>query len=139
MSCSALVDLRRILEQPPGLPGQHAILGESADVDEARRGFNRLVDDGDQMMSVNVPERDMMGHRLIGTDLDSGRRRARLGKANAFADQPAKVMATSAEEGARHERADERHGSGRVESRREVVISSPYFVPGTVGVTHSPI
>src|SRR6266705_2297703 len=59
------------------------ILGESADVDEARRSFNHLVDDGDQMMSVKVPQSDMMGHRLIGTDLDSGRLELAWGTANA--------------------------------------------------------
>jgi cardiolipin synthase C len=110
-----------------------AILGESADVDEARRSFNHLVDDGDQMMSVKVPERDMMGHRLIGTDLDSGRLELAWGAANAFADQPAKVMATSAEQ-ARAMSVQMNVMDRVAESKREVVISSPYFVPGTVGV-----
>ncbi len=110
-----------------------AILGEFADVDEARRSFNHLVDDGDQMMSVRVPQSDMMGHRLIGTDLDSGRLELAWGTANAFADQPAKVMATSVEEASAM--SVQMNVMDRVaESRREVVISSPYFVPGTVGV-----
>jgi putative cardiolipin synthase len=110
-----------------------AILGMPADADEARRSFNHLVDDGDQMMSVKVPQSDMMGHRLIGTDLDSGRLELAWGTANAFADQPAKVMATSAEEASAM--SVQMNVMDRVvESRQEVVISSPYFVPGTVGV-----
>lgn len=110
-----------------------AILGESADVDEARRSFNHLVDDGDQMMSVRVPQSDMMGHRLLGTDLDFGRLELAWGTANAFADQPRKVMATSAEE-ARAMSVQMNVMDRVAESKREVVISSPYFVPGTVGV-----
>jgi putative cardiolipin synthase len=109
------------------------ILGESADVEDAQRSFNHLVDDGDQMMSVRVPSSDLMGHRLLGTDLDSGRLELAWGTANAFADQPAKVMATSAEEA--RAMSVEMNVMDRVaESRREVVISSPYFVPGTAGV-----
>src|SRR5207237_8095465 len=95
--------------------------------------FNHLVDDGDQMMSVKVPQSDMMGHRLIGTDLDSGRLELAWGTANAFADLPAKVMATSAEE-ARAMSVQMNVMDRVVESRREGVISSPYFVPGTAGV-----
>jgi putative cardiolipin synthase len=109
------------------------ILGESADVDEARRSFNHLVEDGDQMMSVKVPQSDMMGHRLIGTDLDSGRLELAWEPANAFADQPAKVMATSAER-ARAMSVQMNVMDRVAESKREVVISSLYFVPGTVGV-----
>jgi putative cardiolipin synthase len=110
-----------------------AILGESVDVDEERRSFNHLVDDGEQMMSVRVPQSDMMGHRLLGTDLDSGRLELAWGTANAFADRPAKVMATSAEE-ARAMSVQMNVMDRVAESQREVVISSPYFVPGTAGV-----
>jgi putative cardiolipin synthase len=110
-----------------------AILGEFADIDEARRSFNHLVDDGDQMMSVQVPQSDMMGHRLIGADLDSGVLELAWGAANAFADQPAKVMATSVEQA--RAMSVQMNVMDRVdESKREVVISSPYFVPGMVGV-----
>jgi putative cardiolipin synthase len=85
------------------------------------------------MMSVAVPQYDMMGYRLIGTDLDSGRLDLAWGTANAFADQPAKVMATSAEE-ARAMSVQMNVMDRVAESQREVVISSPYFVPGAVGV-----
>jgi putative cardiolipin synthase len=110
-----------------------AILGESVDVDEERRSFNHLVDNGEQMMSVSVPQSDMMGHRLLGTDLDSGRLELAWGTANAFADRPAKVMATSAEE-ARAMSVQMNVMDRVAESQWEVVISSPYFVPGTAGV-----
>jgi putative cardiolipin synthase len=109
------------------------ILGTPDDPDEARRSFNQLVDEGEQMMAVRVPERDMMGHRLLGTDLDSGRLELVWGTANAFADQPRKVMATSAEE-ARAMSVQMNIMDRLAESKHEVLISSPYFVPGTVGV-----
>jgi putative cardiolipin synthase len=109
------------------------ILGEPTDVDEARRSFNHLVDDGDQMMSVRVPQTDMMGHRLLGTDLDSGHLELVWGTARAFADRPAKVMATSVEEASAM--SVQMNIMDRVaKSTREVVISSPYFIPGAAGV-----
>ena len=109
------------------------ILGEPGDAGQARRSFDHLVDDGDQMMSVKLSERDMMGHRPIGVDLDSGRLELVWGIARAFADQPAKVMATSDEE-ARAMSVQMNIMDRVAESKREVVISSPYFVPGTLGV-----
>jgi putative cardiolipin synthase len=110
-----------------------AILGQPADVEAERARFDRLVDEGDQMMSVTVPPGDMMGHRLLGPQLDSGRLELVSGQANAFADQPAKVMAPSAEE-ARAMSVQMNVMDRVAESKQEVVISSPYFVPGTAGV-----
>jgi putative cardiolipin synthase len=109
------------------------ILGEWPDVNEARKGFNHLVDDGEQMMSVKVPPEDMLGRTPIGQDLAAGRLEVVWGSAIVLADQPQKVTATSVEEA----RAMSVHMNimDRVaESKREVVISSPYFVPGETGV-----
>src|SRR5262249_13377280 len=110
-----------------------AILGKPADADEAQKSFNHLVDDGDQMMSVKVQPVDMLEHHPISAELDSGRLQLVWGTANAFADQPAKVMATSPEQA--RAMSVQMNVMNRVgESTREVVISSPYFVPGTAGV-----
>ena len=109
------------------------ILGEGSEVNEMRKAFDHLVDDGEQMMSVKVPPEDMLGRTPIGKDLDAGRLEVVWGSAIALADQPQKVTATSVEEA----RAMSVHMNimDRVaESRREVVISSPYFVPGETGV-----
>jgi len=85
------------------------------------------------MMSVRVPQTDMMGHRLLGTDLDSGHLELVWGTARAFADRPAKVMATSVEEASAM--SVQMNIMDRVaKSTREVVISSPYFIPGAAGV-----
>jgi putative cardiolipin synthase len=110
-----------------------AILGASADREETRRSFDHLVDDGEQMMSVTVPSFDILGYGPISDDLDAGRLGLVWGTANAFADQPAKVMATS-DEMARSMSAAMNVMDRVMESKSEVVISSPYFIPGSVGV-----
>jgi putative cardiolipin synthase len=110
-----------------------AILGESADRDEARRSFDHLVDDGEQMRSVALPQSDILGYGPIRDDLDAGRLGLVWGTAVAFADQPGKVMATSAEM-ARSMSAQMNVMDRVMESKSEVVISSPYLIPGSIGV-----
>jgi putative cardiolipin synthase len=110
-----------------------AILGESADREEARRSFDHLVDDGEQMMSVVVPPFDILGYGPISDDLDAGRLGLVCGTAVAFADQPAKVMATS-KEMARSMSVQMNIMDRAMEAKSEVLISSPYFIPGPMGV-----
>ena len=110
-----------------------AILGESADPEETRRSFDHLVDDGEQMRSIALPPFDILGYGPISDDLDAGRLGLVWGTAVAFADQPAKVMATSAET-ARSMSAEMNVMDRVMESKSEVVISSPYFIPGAMGV-----
>jgi len=109
------------------------ILREPADRDASRRAFDHLVDDGDQMMGVAVAPMDMLGHRPIGAELDSGHLELATGTAVAFADQPRKVMATSVE-AARAMSVQMDIMDRVVLAKREVVISSPYLVPGDAGV-----
>ncbi len=110
-----------------------AVLGKPADDDAARKSFNHLVDDGDQMMSVTVQPMDILGHRPIGAEFDSGHLELVWGTATAIADQPDKVMATSVEQ-ARAMSVQMNIMDRVAESTHEVVISSPYFVPGAEGV-----
>ena len=110
-----------------------AILGKSADHEEARRSFDHLVDDGEQMRSLVLPPFDILGYGPISDDLDAGRLGLVWGTAVAFADQPGKVMATSAEM-ARSMSAQMNVMDRVMESKSEVVISSPYFIPGSMGV-----
>src|SRR5437899_2311829 len=113
---------------PPAHP-VGASLGEFADRDEARRGFDHLIDDGEQMRSLALPPSDILGYGPISDDLDAGRLGLVWGTAVAFADQPAKVMATSAEM-ARSMSAQMNVMDRLMESKSEVVISSPYLIPG---------
>src|SRR5258708_6632376 len=108
------------------------ILGEADVRDDARGRFNHLVDDGDQMTSVAVPPMDMLSQRPLGAELDAGRLSLASGKAVAFADQPGKVMATSAEM-ARSMSVQMNVMDRVVLSTRRGGISSPCFVPGPAG------
>ena len=109
------------------------IIAGSADPAELQRGFDHLVDDGEQMRSIPLPSTDMLGYRPIGDELDAGHLQLVWGTAVAFADQPDKVMATSAEM-ARSMSVQMSIMDRVVASKRDVVISSPYFVPGPMGV-----
>lgn len=110
-----------------------AIVGGSADREETRRGFDHLVDDGEQMMSLVLPPVDILGYGPISDDLDAGRLGLVWGPAVAFADQPAKVTATSAEM-ARSMTVQMNIMDRVMTAKSEVVVSSPYFVPGQTGV-----
>ena len=110
-----------------------AILGESADREELRHSFDHLVDDGEQMMSVAVPPVDILGYSPISDDLEAGRLGLVWGTAVAFADHPSKVMATSAEI-ARSLSVQMNVMDRVMTSKSDVVISSPYFIPGPMGV-----
>src|SRR5207237_10051518 len=103
------------------------------DAQQLKARCNALVDDGEQMMSVQLPPIDILGYGPISEDLDAGRLGLVWGKAIAFADQPAKVTATS-EEMARSMSVSMNVMDLVMASRTEVVISSPYFIPGPIGV-----
>jgi len=110
-----------------------AIVGESSDRSNAQGGFDRLVDEGDQMRAVTVPPVDMLAQHPLGVDLDTGRLTLSAGKAIAFADPPGKVMATSAEMA--RQMSVQMNIMDRVAlSKTQVVITSPYFIPGADGV-----
>lgn len=109
------------------------VLGGAADVGEARARFDRLVDEGDQMREVTVPPMDMLAQRPIGAELDAGQIAFAHGEARAFADQPTKVTATS-EEAARSMSVQMNVMDRVAVSRRSVMLSSPYFIPGTENV-----
>jgi putative cardiolipin synthase len=110
-----------------------SIVGESGEPHQRRARFNHEVDVGEQMRSVAVPPMDMLGQRPLGVELDAGRLSLAVGKAVAFSDEPGKVTATSAEK-ARAMSVQMNVMDRVARSARRVVISSPYLVPGAVGV-----
>jgi putative cardiolipin synthase len=98
--------------------------------EEAQRDFDRLVDDGEQMKSLPLSPVDILGYGPIGEELDEGRLGLVWGTAVAFADQPEKVTALSAE--AARSMSVQMDIMDRIaKATGEVVISSPYFVPRT--------
>ena len=110
-----------------------AIIHTGLDRRQLQRSFNQLVDDGEQMMSLVLPPIDILGYGPISEDLDAGRLGLIWGTAIAFADSPAKVTATS-DEMARSMSVSMNVMDLVMASRSEVVISSPYFIPGPMGV-----
>lgn len=109
------------------------IIRSDAERDELRRRFDRIVDDGEQMMAVTLPPVDILGYGPIREDLDAGRLGLVWGKATAFADPPAKVTAMTDDQ-ARSMSVSMNVMELVWKARSDVTISSPYFIPGTTGV-----
>ena len=109
------------------------VIKPSASDDELRRRFNELVDEGDQMMALTLPPIDILGYGPISDDIEDGQLGLLWGKATAFADSPEKVTAMT-DEDARKMSVTMGVMDRVLASRSEVVLSSPYFVPGTMGV-----
>jgi len=107
-----------------------------AGVDNAvlRERFDKLVDEGDQMMSLVLPSIDVLGYGAISEDLDSGRLGLIWAPAVAFADPPAKVTARTDKQ-ARDMSVAMNVMDRVITAGQEVVISSPYLIPGSTGVT----
>jgi putative cardiolipin synthase len=101
--------------------------------EQLQEDFNKLVDEGDQMMKVSMPPNDVLGYGPITEDLDAGRLGLEWGKASAFADSPDKVIAMTAE-AARSMSVTMNVFDLVTAARKEVVFSSPYLVPGKTGV-----
>ncbi len=101
--------------------------------EQLQEDFSKLVDEGDQMMEVTMPSIDILGYGPITEDLDAGRLGLEWGKAMAFADSPDKVTAMTAE-AARSMSVTMNVFDLVMTARSEVMLCSPYFVPGAMGV-----
>jgi len=101
--------------------------------EQLQEDFNKLVDEGDQMMAVTMPPTDILGYGPITDDLEAGRLGLEWGKATAFADSPDKVTAMTAE-AARSMSVTMNVFDLVKAARSEVMLCSPYFVPGRMGV-----
>ncbi len=110
-----------------------AIIASDLNREELQASFNRLVDEGEQMMELKLPPFDVLGYGPISEDLDAGRVGLIWGKATAFADPPAKVTAMS-DDAARSMSVSMNVMDLVMASSSDVVISSPYFIPGEMGV-----
>src|SRR6185369_2292093 len=73
---AAIGRLRDIFDEywnsPQAYPVE-AIVPRAGTAEEARRGFERLVDEGEQMRSITLPPNDILGYGPIAEDLDAGR------------------------------------------------------------------
>jgi len=101
--------------------------------EDLRKRFNEIVDEGDQMMALTLPPIDILGYGPISDDIKDGQLGLHWGKATAFADSPEKVTAMT-DDDARKMSVTMSVMDLVIASKSEVVLSSPYFVPGTMGV-----
>jgi putative cardiolipin synthase len=122
----------RYWNSPQVYPAQ-TIIATALDRKQLQRQFNELVDEGSPMMTVPLPPVDILGYGPISDDLDGGRLGLHWGKATAFADPPDKVTARTDEE-ARSMSVTMSVLDLVMAARSEVVLSSPYFIPGVPGV-----
>ena len=101
--------------------------------EQLQQDFNKLVDEGDQMMAVKMPATDILGYGPITDDLEAGKLGLEWGIANAFADSPDKVTAMT-REAARSMSVTMNVFDLVKVAQSEVMLCSPYFVPGEMGV-----
>jgi putative cardiolipin synthase len=107
------------------------IVHPGGDLQALRASFDALV--GQDERALALPAVDLLGYGPIVDDLDTGRLGLVWGRAVAFADPPGKVMAQTTEEATAM--SVQMDVMARVNTATEnVMISSPYFVPGTKGV-----
>ncbi len=110
-----------------------AIIDPGVDPAVLRQRFAALVDDGEQMMSLTLPPSDVLGYGAISEDLDAGRLGLIWARATAFADPPGKVLAKTDDEA--RSMSVRMNVMDRIDAARtEVVLSSPYLIPGAMGV-----
>ncbi len=82
---------------------------------------------------VILPATDVLGYGPIGEELDAGRVGLLWGAANAVADPPSKLRALTADE-ALATSVTMRFWTRLLQAQREVVLTSPYLVPGERGM-----
>ncbi len=110
-----------------------AIVASAAEPAALRRQFDALVDEGAQMMKLTLPPIDVLGYGGIRDDLDDGQLGLIWGTAVAFADPPGKASEPS-DDKARAMSVQMNVMDLVAQARRDVYITSPYLIPGTMGV-----
>jgi putative cardiolipin synthase len=109
------------------------VIGTDLTKEALRKRFDEIVDEGDQMMALALPPIDILGYGPISDDIKDGQLGLLWGKATAFADSPEKVTAMT-DDDARKMSVTMNVMDLVLASKSEVVLSSPYFIPGTMGV-----
>jgi cardiolipin synthase C len=108
----------------------HAVMGRPADAEAARLHFDRTV--GDAHVTTPQTPADPLGQSTIGAQLNEGRLTMTYASAQVHVDPPEKAGDTSLA------MAPTQAVNGLLAAltagRQEVVMVSPYFVPGEVGM-----
>jgi cardiolipin synthase C len=116
---------------PQVYPAQD-IIHTGLDHARLRNDLDEYLDDG-KVPELVLPPNDILGYGPISEDLDAGRVGLIWCQATAYADPPAKVTANSEEE-ARKLSVNLSVINMIRAAKSEVVVVSPYFIPGRKGV-----
>ena len=96
--------------------------------------FERLTADAIGAHPAPLPERtDIVGYHPLSADLQHPPLKLLYGHIEVFADDPEKVSGR-AERGSDATTVTTRVGRAMGEAKREVVVGSPYFIPGQLGM-----
>ena len=111
------------------------LIGEPLGDKEARQKyFDDVIANQEPALPIDLPTTDVLGYGPLSEDLDSGQVGLQWGSARAFADPPEKQLSKTAQI------AFETSVTNNVmmqvwQAKSELVITSPYMIPGHDGVT----
>ncbi len=101
---------------------------------EAISYFDKITDPTSTQNLMSLPAMDILGHKPLGEELRDGRLNLLWGYAYTFADYPDKPFEGSVGGDWLETSASYNIIEPMMKARSEVVISSPYFVPGAKGM-----
>ncbi|MGJ7505137.1 phospholipase D family protein [Variovorax sp. ZT5P49] len=111
-----------------------SVLHPSGDIEAARRSFDARVDGADTPEPVPFRTVDPLGRVTLGDELQAGHVKLAFGRAQAFADSPAKAWGQAETQrlpsGALIDTSRRLLGEAAQQAQSEIITSSPYFVPG---------
>jgi putative cardiolipin synthase len=110
-----------------------AIAQPHADRATLRAEFDANVDMASPARNIVLPSTDLLGYGPIGEEFDEGRMGLLWGQANAVADPPAKRRFVSDSE-AYAASVTKRFWARLLEAEQEIVLTTPYLVPGELGM-----
>ncbi|WP_256329919.1 phospholipase D family protein [Variovorax sp. YR216] len=110
-----------------------AVVRPDRDREQQVAWFTREVDMDSRARKLSLPPSDVLGYGPIGEELDAGRLGLLWGRANAVADPPAKLRFMSPE-GAYAASVTSRFWARLLEAEHEIVLTTPYLVPGDRGM-----
>lgn len=128
---AALFD--RYWNSGPVYPLQH-IARSSRTSDEAKAYFERITDPSLTQNLMSLPAKDILGYSPLGDELRDGRLHLLWGEAYTFADYPDKPFESEVGGDWLETSVTYNIIEPMMKARSEVMICSPYFVPGAKGL-----
>lgn len=108
-----------------------AITHDDASAAQRRRRFDELVDTQDATAPARLLDVDLQGRQPFGAELDARRYRFVIASGGVMADRPDKLLAGDLDP---PPTVADHYQSLLGEARSEIIVVSPYFIPGEAGV-----